>query len=247
MTPSIATFVFEVMNFVTLMGVLGWLFFSPLQRAIEARRKMLSEQMQTAAKCLSEAEAGRADIASQRASLATDLAEMRSASMEGARKEAEGILINARQEAERERRARLGEETALMQAQAARLAVAVVHAAHQVVLHLLARINGPDLDDALLRSACRELRSLGEDRIANSVGPVTVESAHDLSAEARVELGRVLGVSPQYRVLDELVAGIRILGARGLIDASVTGLTAYAEHVLSYEIQTLLRENQAHG
>jgi hypothetical protein len=68
---------------------------------------------------------------------------------------------------------------------------------------------------------------------------VKVETACPLSATDRATLeASVEGSAPSlvYHVNEELRGGVRIWTAQGLIDASIAGLSRYAEQVLRQEM-----------
>jgi hypothetical protein len=97
---------------------------------------------------------------------------------------------------------------------------------------LLEQIESPDLEQALVGAASRELAKLAA---AGPVAPVIVESAGALDPAGLDALARVAGVAGSEmtaRLVPELGAGVRILTARGLIDASAAGLAAHAERAL---------------
>jgi hypothetical protein len=74
-----------------------------------------------------------------------------------------------------------------------------------------------------------------------------VESACALEEEALAAIARAAGVAAgdvSHRVDPDLVAGVRVVTARGLVDASAAGLAAQAERLL---VGQLDRESSNHG
>jgi len=65
-SPSLTTFLFEAVNFVVLTGVLGWLFFRPVQAAIERRRADLEAERRQADHIRAEAEHRLVEVADRR-------------------------------------------------------------------------------------------------------------------------------------------------------------------------------------
>ena len=138
----------------------------------------------------------------------------------------------AREQAQRERETLKAELAALRRGQAKRIATDAAAAARGIVVRLLERIEGPDLEQALVTAASRELAKLAA---GGPVAPVIVESAGALDPAVLDALARAAGVARSEmsaRRVPELGAGIRILTARGLIDASAAGLAAHAERAL---------------
>ncbi|NJN46050.1 MAG: F0F1 ATP synthase subunit delta [Candidatus Competibacteraceae bacterium] len=112
-----------------------------------------------------------------------------------------------------------------------RLAEVSAAAAAETVGHLLSQIGGPDLHSALIRAACQQLGSLPQ----GALPPVTVESAEPLSPEHLGVLRNTLGTATDaanFKTVKGLGAGIRISTGKGLIDASVRGLTQFARQAL---------------
>ena len=117
---------------------------------------------------------------------------------------------------------------------------------------LLETIRGGDVESALLRAACDELRKLPKESLA----PVKIETARPLSADGRAKIEALLdGVTPAavYHVDEELGGGVRIWTGQGMIDASVIGLSRYAEQALKQEMgnhtaptKSGLKPNEAH-
>jgi len=110
-------------------------------------------------------------------------------------------------------------------------------AAREIVVRLLEEMKGAELDQTLLRAACRELEEL---RASGSLGNVVIESAAPLDRPALAAIAEAAGISPDtatHRVDPDLVVGVRVLTAKGLVDTSAAGLAAQAERVLVREIE----------
>lgn len=232
MSPSWATFLFETANFLLLAALLGWLFFRPVRGMLERQRAELEAERR-------EAEEGREaarrelDAAQRRrAELETSLAELRERGRREAEREAARLLDEAREQARRERDALESELLALRRSEARARSLDSVGAAREIVVRLLGRIGGPDVDRALLRVARDELALLAA---GGALDPVIVESAEPLGSEAISALADAAGVAGDRvgrRIVPELVAGVRILTGRGLVDASAAGLAAQAERAI---------------
>jgi len=158
--------------------------------------------------------------------------------------ERERLVEAARAQMQRERETLKGELVAQRRAQARSLSRDAAFAAREIVVGLLGEVEGPDLEHALLRAACGELEKL---RPSGPLAPVVVESARALEEEAAADLVQAAGVAAAdvaRRIDPDLVAGLRVLTARGLVDASAAGLAAQAERVL---LGQLKRDNSNHG
>ena len=232
MSPSWVTFLFEAANFLLLAALLGWVFFRPVRGALERRRAGLEAEEREAAEKRAEAERALAEAAARRSELESSLASLREHVREEAERERSRLLDAAREQAQRERETLKTELAALRRGQARRVASDAAAAAREIVVRLLEQIESPDLEQALVGAASRELAKLAA---AGPVAPVIVESAGALDPAGLDALARVAGVAGSEmtaRLVPELGAGVRILTARGLIDASAAGLAAHAERAL---------------
>lgn len=241
MNDSLWTFVFEIANFVTLAAVLAWLFFKPIRKALVDQQAKLRQFEDDAAKKLADAKNLQQQAESQRQALASELETMRVKMRETAKQEAEQILADAHAHAERERAALRRDALHIEQAQIAKIGKVVATATYNSTKHFLQQMNGPELQQTLIKSACRELKTISKDSLA----PVTIESAGPLDEEARRLIGESLGVAAQsadFRVVTGLEGGLRVSTAHGLIDASIAGLAKFAEQSLSNELNLIIRE-----
>jgi F0F1-type ATP synthase membrane subunit b/b' len=231
-SPTAATFLFEAANFLVLAAALGWFFFRPVQNALENRRAELEAERRQAADHLTEADRRLAEIEAQRRQFTASLDSLRVQAQEQAEREAERIMDGARAEGRHERERMKTELAALRRAHAKTAARDAAAAAREIVVRLLAHIGGPDLEPALVRAACRELRALaGRARLA----PALVEASQPLLDQTRALLAEALDCQPSEvrdRVVPELVGGVRVITSAGLVDASVAGLAAFAERAL---------------
>jgi F-type H+-transporting ATPase subunit b len=238
------TFLFEAANFLLLAAVLGWLFFRPIRDALERRRSELEGEQRAAADARAEAERALQDARARRTELEDSLEELRGRVQREAENERERFIDAARAQAQRERETLKEELVSLRRAQARSLARDAAFAAREIVERLLEEMQGPDLEHSLLRAACRELEKL---RASGPLAPVVIESVRPLDEVALAALAEAAGVAAAdaaHRVDADLVAGLRVLTARGLVDASAAGLAAQAEQVL---VSQLDRENSNRG
>lgn len=243
MSATWVTFLFEAANFLLLAAVLGWLFFRPVRGALERRRAELESEQRSAAEARAEAERVLGDARARRAELEDSLEELRVRVQREAETERERFVEAARAQMQHERETLKGELFSQRLAQARSLAGDAAFAAKEIVVRLLEEMGGPDLEETLLRAACRELEKLA---FSGSLSPIVVESARPLESAAVTSLAEAAGVAAHaaHRIDPDLVAGLRVLTARGLVDASAAGLAAQAERVLVSELE---RENAQHG
>jgi F-type H+-transporting ATPase subunit b len=232
-SPRWSTFLFEAANFLLLAALLGWAFFRPVRAAIEQRRARLESEEREAQEKLEQAQRALAEAAEKRSELEGSLAALRERVRQEADRDRQRLLDAAREQAQRERESLKGELAAIRRGQRKRVAADSAAAAREIVVRLLERIDGPDLERALRDAAGQELAALAA---AGPVAPVIVESAASMDAgeaAAVVGVAGVAGSDVSARVVPELGAGIRILTARGVIDASAAGLAAHAERALT--------------
>lgn len=230
MSPALTTFLFEAANFLILAVLLGWFFFKPVRRALEERRRALAAETEQSGVKLAEAERLRGEIAREREALAAELEQQRARVMARNEEEARSIVAAAREQAQREREAAQQALASLSRAERERMARGAAAAAREVVVRLLAQLGAPALDDCLVRAA-----HAGFAQANGSLGPITVESAQLLDADQQLSFSSLFGsdARPVFRVVPDLIAGVRIITGRGMVDASVSGLAAYAERALT--------------
>ena len=243
MSPGWVTFAFEVANFLLLMALLAWLFFRPVRAALERRRSQLESEERAAAETRERAEREHAGAHAQRQAEQAELERAREALHAEAESERQALLEAGRAQLKRERGQLDQELLAARRAQARALARDAAFAAHAIVERLLAELKGPELEALLVGSACR---SLGELRARGPLVPVVIESAAPLDASTVARLAAAAGVAREEattRVEPELIAGLRVLTAHALVDATVSGISAQAERLLVSRIES---ENHRH-
>ncbi|MCA9137204.1 MAG: F0F1 ATP synthase subunit delta [Planctomycetales bacterium] len=235
MSATLATFLFESANFLVLAAALGWLFFKPVRQALADHRNKFEADNRLAADKLAEATRMQQEIQTTKDALQLELQEFRTKEMELAQQKAQQIVAEARGQAEREREARRREAAQMSDTQRDTLAEVSAAAAADTVGRLLTQIGGPDLQSALINSACVQLREISSGEIA----PVKIESKEPLSDDQIALLRSALGSSADatdFRVDEGLGDGVRITTGKGLIDASVRGLVQYASQSLIKEM-----------
>jgi len=238
---SLWTFLFEIANFAAFAALLSWLFFKPIRKALEDERAKSRRIEGEAAQKLSDAERLRTEMESKREALAGELDALRAKSREAASQEASQIVADARARADQERANVKRDSLNIERAQMARIAGAVAAATHATMGRFLQQMEGPELEQTLIKAVCRELAAFS----TNSLAPVVIESAQPLDGAVRQSIDAALGAaakSAEFRVVPDLEGGLRISTAHGLIDASLTGLANFAEQALLTEMESVLSE-----
>lgn len=224
MSPVLANFLFESLNFLLLAGALGYVLFKPVRRMLDQELKQRAQDEARQNQLRAEADAMNKKARQEQEALDQELATRRDAIIAAAHKEAEQKLEQARKDQTAEREHFLQELQATSDLQTRALADTVGRVAGASVLRLLQSIDGPDLDAALIRAACDEVRTLPEPARASA----RVDSARPLDAESRTVLEQVLGSGFVERVDDTLGAGVRIIMASGQVDATALSFARLA-------------------
>jgi F0F1-type ATP synthase membrane subunit b/b' len=172
-SPSLTTFLFETANFIALAVLLAWLFFKPVRNAIETQRLTVKTQAEEAARKLSDAERIQQEIESKHQKLAAELERLRAETRTTVKQESDALLAATRAQLERERAALRRDMLNLERAQIAKLARALASTAYATLKRFFEQMEGPELEQLLLKAACRELSLLAN----RALGPVTIESA----------------------------------------------------------------------
>ena len=231
MSPTLTTFLFELTNFLSLAGLLGWLLFKPVRGVLQARQADETRQADELAARGAEAERLRADLEQRRSAFEREMAQLRKEHLAAASQEAAAVLIRAREAANRERDAVTRTLAHIERAQFERLSAAVAATTRDSVARLLTMLNAPELEAGLVQAACRQLRALD----GRALGAALIESALPLGADAEAAVRAALNdraTAAEFRVVPDLGAGVRITTARGLIDASAAGIAGQAERML---------------
>jgi F0F1-type ATP synthase membrane subunit b/b' len=223
-TPALADFLFEAANLLLLAAALGWLLFRPVRAALDAERGRRASASAEAAERRAEAERLLQEARAARAAVDRELEERRAALLAAARHEANRIVEEARQAQAALRRAEVDERQAAIRRDAVELADTVGAIAADSVRRLLAAIDGPALDLALVRAACAELAAVP----LSARSTAWVESARPLEQEATRLLAGVLGDGFQASTVAELGAGVRVTTSAGQVDASAVALARQA-------------------
>ena len=224
MSSTVADFLFEAVNFLILAVVIGYLFFRPVRAALGRERDDRARVEADTARLHEEADELARKARDAWGGVDADIADHRERLLTAARAETTRAQEQAREAQAAERRAFEAQLRAAREAQAVELASVIGQVAAGSVVRLLTTIDGPDLDAALVRTACAELGPAS----ARHARPADVESAHPLTTGDLAELSRVLGGDFTRRVVPELGAGVRITTATGQVDATAAGFARRA-------------------
>jgi len=230
---DLSTVVFQVLNFLILLAVLGRFFYRPVLKAMRNKEAETADRLERADRRLAEVDKLRHEAEQVR---------------RDAQQEAERQLARARAEAEAERQ-RLAEkaraEAALIVEKARESVIAerasaerelesdVRTTAIELATRLVERIAGESVHHVLIARLVDQLSKSA--RIGNGApGSILVETTYELTDEERSAIERALTsylqsetvVRPTYRTNTELVAGLRIQLTGSLIDMSVRGALA---------------------
>jgi F0F1-type ATP synthase membrane subunit b/b' len=229
-SPSHATFVFETLNFIVLALALAWAFARPM-------RRILATEVAARERAESDARAERASLERSRIELdgrlkgaSREVDDILDRGRRAAEAEATRIIADARERIAAERIRADREFEGRRQAELDALLGDVARATANLVLQVFsAAADGADL--AFARAAKPELEKLG----AVDDPALVIECARPPNEAVRAALQAGLGpgfAGAEVRVVPELVAGVRVTGRGGLVDASARGLARYAEVAL---------------
>jgi F-type H+-transporting ATPase subunit b len=224
MSAWLANFLFEMLNFLVLVGALGWLLFKPVRQALEAERTRHAHMEQELNQRGAETKALAEQTQAAWNSAHSEIERQRSEFLAAARKEAEQLREEAVRKLAAEREAMARDLAAARREQALALTETVGRMAGEAVQRLLASLDGPALDLALVRGACEEVRLWPSEARARAV----VETARPLSSDGRRLLREALQSDFREVALVDLGAGVRITTPAGQVDASATALAREA-------------------
>jgi F0F1-type ATP synthase membrane subunit b/b' len=228
-SPALANFLFEAVNFLLLAAALGHLLFKPIRRALDAERERHAAAAAEAARLRAEAQTLLAEAQHAREVVQLELDESRAHLLEAARGDAARLLADARKTQQGERESLMHELERMRNTEAQALAEAVGRIAAESVVRLLDTLRGPSLDHALVRAACDELVRLPK----VSGPPALVESARPLDGESRTLITDALGSNFLERVVAELEVGVRVTTPAGQVDATAASIARRAALALS--------------
>jgi F-type H+-transporting ATPase subunit b len=232
-STALSNFLIEALNFGILAAVLGWLVFKPIRKALDAERDRRTKAEEDLEQRSKEVARKEQEVQAAREKLEDELEQRRNQLLAEAKTEAEAVVRKAHDQADHERDTLRAELAQMRKAQVAEAADQLGDMAGAAVRRLLETLQGPELDDALVRAACTELAKLN----GADLGSVIVESARELDTEARTALQATLPGEIETRVLPELGAGVRITTAAGQVDATAQAFAREARRNVAKDMR----------
>ncbi len=223
MSPNLANFLFESANLLLLAAGLSWLLFRPVRKALDAESQRRDADLAEAKRALEDAKAAQARADESTRQLQAEAERRERELLAASRNEADELLREARANVERERQAFVAELQATRESSVFQSAELVGQIAARSVRELLAALDGPALDLALVKRAVPEVQSLG----ARGRQASLIETARPLSAQSKQALSAVLD-RVEERIVPELGAGVRITTPAGQVDATAASLARQA-------------------
>ena len=230
MSPTLTTFLIELVNFLLLAALVGWLLFKPVRSALQARLAAEQRQADEFSTRAAELERLRGDLERRHRGFQDEITELRKQHVAAANEEAAAILATAREAAARQRESAQRVLAHLERAEVERMSGAIAAVTRESVARLLGTLD-VELETGLTRGACRQIEALGD----RPLGAVLVESARALDATQETAIREALdghAASTEFRTVPHLRAGVRVTTAVGLVDASAAGIAGHAEVAL---------------
>jgi len=228
-SSALANFLFEAGNFLLLAAGLGWILFRPIRRALDAERDRHNKEEEDQQRRHTEAEALAQQTRDAHQATVREAAARRDEALAAARQEAARLVDEARKAQTAEREVFQREQQSRREAEVLTLADTLGHIAGESVTRLLQTLDGPSLDDALIRAVCDELRA----QPTAARGPVVLESARPLDDQAKALLQAVLPGGFEQRTVAELGAGVRITTAGGQFDGTAVSVARTAARAVT--------------
>lgn len=234
---QLSTIIFQLLNFLILLGVLTWFFYRPVMRIIHDREARIAAQLRAADEREQQADALRTQLDQQAQQASVDAETLLATMRKQAAEERERIVTAAHQEAARlvseaqqtiaeQERLAFGRVEAQVRESALAIAGSLIRQAAGLAVH-------QQLLDTLLQQGIKardhDAESLATILARNHAG-IVVELAYAPSPELedaiRAMLSRSLGITAealnvQFRLEPSLFAGARVLAGEFAIDFSL--------------------------
>ncbi len=235
---SLATILFQVVNFLVLLGVLSWFFYRPIRKAIEEREQLISSQIEQARQREREAEERLKDLEAERARARDEATALLHSARESAASERAELIEKARAEAGQLRQDALKQVDTEERSAETRLALELRQAAVSIAGDLIRTAAGPSVHEGLVDQFLdsfpkldRHQRDLIREAMERDPESLTVETAYpldiDRQGEVREHLAKILDYDPgdlqlRFEVRPELICGIRFVAGTAAIDLSLS-------------------------
>ncbi len=234
------TLVLEIINFLVLLWLLKHFLFAPFRQAMLARQAKTQAEQATLAEARAQLEQGRQALAAERERLQQEQlqAQGQLESQLAALKRTRLEQLEAELAAEKKRRSALLNSS--LEQQQRQQAIAAKGLALDFVSKYLQRLQGPELEAAIIHLFCADLAQLAEAE-REPLRQASLSQVHIATAFAPGEtvrqvveaaLNQLLGQSPSYhwQLDSELLAGISVALDGHLLEASLArGLNAFAQ------------------
>ncbi len=233
-----ATIIFQVINFLILLGVLSWFFYRPLTGMMRRREEEIQDRLRVTEERAASADAEREKLVAQVAEAKSRTEELLASARAQATEERDQLLEVARRDAQQIRDDALALTQSQARSAALRLEDETRRAAVDTAAALIRAVAGPQMHQSLLAQlSVRDLSFAngGEnERIRRAMldarHRVTVEVACPTEPERieglREALCEVLGdnsnsIQMNIQIVPELIAGARLLIGTLVVDLSL--------------------------
>lgn len=234
---DVSTFIFQIINFLILLAILGRFFYRPVLNVMQQRQEKIDATIQAAEEKARQADEERDRLAKQ---------------SQAATREAAAVVESARSQAARERERMLHEakaaaaliidearETASQEEEAALTSLAdrLSRSAVTIAGSLIRETAGPSVHRDLLNRLLMNGLGLGEESlkearlsVAENKSPLTVECAYPLDEAQRqllrVQAAKVLAqpaetLTIEFQDAPSLLAGVRLTVGTLVVDLSL--------------------------
>ena len=252
---NLTTFIFSILNFLILVGVLYKFLNKPLRKVVAERQARIEEETAQAKRTLEEAEALRAENEAKLREIDAEKQRMVAEARAQAEEAAEHITSEARKQAAAQ--STVAERDLARQKQEALKALEndLVSLGLDLSRKTLNMLTDQDVEERLLErlaSSLAEMRREGETRgLAAKPGePIDVDSARSLSADEETRIAQLISENISiececaFHVDPELVAGVRVRFENVIVESSIAGVLAdfrreYAAVAASSEEETV--------
>jgi len=241
MTFELKTFIYSMINFLLLVGLLSWLLYKPVRKVLAKRSKELEEEREKGEQARKEAEALSAEYQEKLDGIGAERREILEEGRRTAAANVERLLAEMREKVVRESKHLERELERTRQQALADVQEEIVDVAIDLAGKALKAATDEDLDEKLLSRFAARLRNLTEEERSE------VES--DARASVRIATAREADEETRKRIMDTitqalpftgdfqwetdsaLIAGLRAEFDTLAVDASLRGVTeAFKEH-----------------
>ncbi|MDH4120808.1 MAG: F0F1 ATP synthase subunit delta [Deltaproteobacteria bacterium] len=229
---QIPTFAFEIINFLALVWLLQRFFYKPVLGVIDRRKAMVDKIMSDAQDIQRQAEELESQYKQKLQIWQDEKTEARKALKEEMDNERARALADLEERLSREEAKLKTRVESKMRELTRDAEVSALEMAGGFMSHLLSRVTGPQLEEALVAMAIEDLGKLDEEKKREltktlAEGTAEVATAYPLPAKSRQALEAALGAlgkaTPKTRYQEDpaLVAGMRINLAHWVLKANL--------------------------